>query len=434
MYLWRCAKDELQTARKLTDYFQGIMDYRSSRNKKHELVEMVICLVFGFLAGKTTISRALKWCSEHLDFLRKFIPLKNGIASKATISRMLAGIKEEDLEYAFILWAADLIDIRGRTIILDGQGLIAGTNRIENGKTPYVINAIDMESQLVVAQYAIPNKTNEQKSFPEILSRLNIANTTVLIDAAGTNTEVMNTIIQNGGHFLLTVKRNNPKMYDELMEYFVYAEKADAKQKQKKPLTSEEAEMLSKLKIGKWKAEKNRERNEYRKCDVSEQTSYISRAKEDLPFLKQIGFLQTVRIMRSRVNGVENALSLNEMLAGTSGSDDMKSPVQKIGLITDLVLSPEEMMVLKRNEWRIENGLHHVLHESFREDRCPARKGKNNLAILRKTAYNLLRLAIIRGDVQNAKSFSEAMDDFGAPSSMGKLYAKYLFHGVERIN
>lgn len=48
-----------------------------------------------------------------------------------------------------------------------------------------------------------------------------------------------------------------------------------------------------------------------------------------------------------------------------------------------------------RNHWRIENSLHHVLDELFHEDRSAARNSKNNMAVLRKFAYNILRLAIM---------------------------------------
>lgn len=43
----------------------------------------------------------------------------------------------------------------------------------------------------------------------------------------------------------------------------------------------------------------------------------------------------------------------------------------------------------------VENELHHVLDDSFREDRSPARTSRNMLALIRKYAYNLLRLAML---------------------------------------
>ena len=44
--------------------------------------------------------------------------------------------------------------------------------------------------------------------------------------------------------------------------------------------------------------------------------------------------------------------------------------------------------------WSIENRLHHVLEDTFREGRSPARKSRNTLSLIRKFAYNILRLAV----------------------------------------
>lgn len=58
----------------------------------------------------------------------------------------------------------------------------------------------------------------------------------------------------------------------------------------------------------------------------------------------------------------------------------------------------------------MENHLHHVLDDSFREDRSPAKKSKNNLALIRKYAYNILRIAMLAGDCNEI--MTEAMDEF----------------------
>lgn len=53
------------------------------------------------------------------------------------------------------------------------------------------------------------------------------------------------------------------------------------------------------------------------------------------------------------------------------------------------------MLETKRNHWKIENSLHYVLDDLFREDRSSVGKSKNNLAVVRKIIYNLLWIAII---------------------------------------
>ena len=100
--------------------------------------------------------------------------------------------------------------------------------------------------------------------------------------------------------------------------------------------------------------------------------------------------------------------------------------LQKTGMISDMELTAGEMGKIKREHWSVENRLHHVLDDTFREDRPPAKKSKNNLALVRKFAYNLLRIAILSGDCSGI--MTEAMDDFGDAPDLRK---KYVFNGIQ---
>lgn len=67
---------------------------------------------------------------------------------------------------------------------------------------------------------------------------------------------------------------------------------------------------------------------------------------------------------------------------------------QDVGIVSDLEMTAEEMGRIKREHWKIENSCHHVLDTTMREDRSPAKKSKNNLALIRKFAYNILRMIV----------------------------------------
>ena len=77
-----------------------------------------------------------------------------------------------------------------------------------------------------------------------------------------------------------------------------------------------------------------------------------------------------------------------------SAEEGAGKDVQCTALISDLILTAEELGNIKRMHWSIENRLHHVLDDTFREDRSPAKKSRNNLSLIRKYAYNILRMAI----------------------------------------
>ena len=100
---WKCAEKTVLTE-KLIHYFRQIPDYRCGREKRHDLGEMLVCVTLGFLCGRTTIRRSLKWCKTHLEELRKHMNLKYGIASPSTITRMLNGIDEELVCFYGVDW------------------------------------------------------------------------------------------------------------------------------------------------------------------------------------------------------------------------------------------------------------------------------------------------------------------------------------------
>lgn len=56
-----------------------------------------------------------------------------------------------------------------------------------------------------------------------------------------------------------------------------------------------------------------------------------------------------------------------------SAEEGIGKAIQCTALISDLILTAEELGSIKRMHWSIENRLHHVLDDTFREDRSPAK-------------------------------------------------------------
>ena len=102
--------------------------------------------------------------------------------------------------------------------------------------------------------------------------------------------------------------------------------------------------------------------------------------------------------------------------------------MQCMALISDLILSAEELGNIKRMHWSIENRLHHVLDDTFREDRSPAKKSRNNLSLIRKYAYNILRLAMYETGLTNI--MTEMMDSF---CDNAALREQYVFQGIASL-
>ena len=412
---------------------KAVPDPRCGRKTKHDHAEVMVCLVIGYFVGRTTIRRSLKWCSRHLNWLRKYIPLKNGIASPATACRILSGIDEELYALEFMEWIGEILNTRGLHLAIDGKALRAAMEKVKNFRAPMVMNVIDTATRLVVAQLPIQNKDCEITAIPELLKLLDIRESTVTIDAIGTQTEIMEQILEGEGHFVLIVKRNQPQSYDEIMKYFKEMSEDWKEMKKDRNYRPRYPEMQKKY--GEvYHQEKNRDRYEHRWCRVCTDCTVLTKTQKEWPFLKTVGQVRQIRIpIEKDAEGKDITPDVETFLKKGSrrkpkpvAGDSDSSDIQNVGMISDRELTADEMMQIKREHWAIENSVHHVLDDTFREDRSPAKKSKNNLALIRKFAYNILRIAMISKSC--GEIMTEAMDEFCDDPS---LIEKYVFNGIE---
>lgn len=362
---------------------KAVPDPRCGRTSKHDHAEVLVCLVTGFLAGRLTIRRSLKWCRKHLEWLRQYLPLKNGVASPSTACRILAGIDEELFALQFTAWIGEIVETRGIHLIIDGKALRAAMEKVKNFRAPMVMNAIDAVTGLVLAQLPLQNKECEITAILELLKVLDIRESTVTIDAIGTQTEIMGQIIRQGGHFVLTVKRNQPQSYEEIEKYFRELMEDYGRMKEDSRFQPRHPEMIKVYEEICLK-EKNRDRYEIRRYRVCRYPALLTKTQEEWPFIRTVGEAEQIRIPIERdENG--NDITPDEETFRKQGSrrkpkpkkgDGEDSDIQITGMISDRELTAEEMGGYKRAHWAVENKLHHVLDDTFREDRSPAKNRK----------------------------------------------------------
>lgn len=396
---------------------------------------MLVCVTLGFLCGRTAIRRSLKWCKNHLEELQKHMELKHGIASPSTITRMLCGIDEELALYAFMEWIGEIVDSKNTHLAIDGKGLRGATEKTKGAATPMLLNVVETVRGLILAQFPVDAKTNEIAVIPELLKLLDIKGSTVTIDAIGTQTAIMEQIHEQGGHFVMAVKKNQPEAYEEIHTFMDKLEGENIKKKKGGTLDPVMGEFLKKYEEV-IQVERNRDRDEYRRCQICKDASNLTKSQKEWPHVQSIGRIKQVRIPVER-DSQGNDITPSKEAFLKRGSRRVPVPcaeegagkdVQCMALISDLILSAEELGNIKRMHWSIENRLHHVLDDTFREDRSPAKKSRNNLSLIRKYAYNILRLAMYETGLTNI--MTEMMDCFCDNAS---LREQYVFQGIASL-
>ena len=411
-----------------------VIDPRCGRKTKHDHAEILTYLAAGYLAGRDSVRRCLQWCRNHIDFLRQHLELKNGIASPATVSRILGNIDEEIFCLAFIEWMTGILNTKGINIAIDGKALRGSTEKIRNRKTPYILNVIDTATALAIAQLPIAEKENEITAIPKLLKLLNIQESLVTIDAVGTVQSVIDTINEKEADYLLTVKKGNPLTYQETKEMFAELGKENERITAHPGQTVTYEKQMDSYDVFKT-IEKNRSRMEYRTMQICHNTDLITLCKKQKE-IKTVGWLEQIRIpMEKDKDGKDITPAYEDFIKNgtvrrpriTTG-DDLTDDIHQVGLISSREMSAQETLKIKRNHWKIENSLHYVLDDLFREDTSSARKSKNNLAVIRKIAYNLLRIAILREKTESGPT--EMRDQFNDDLT---LIEKYAFRGIAHL-
>ena len=361
--------------------------------------------------------------------------LKYGIASPSTISRMLSGIDEELALYAFMEWIGEIVDSKNTHLAIDGKALRGAAEKAKGGTTPMLLNVVETVRGLILAQLPVDSKTNEIAVIPELLKLLDIRGSVITIDAIGTQTAIMEQIHEQEGHFVLTVKKNQPEAYEEIHTFMDKLEgEAEKKEKGETP-DSVKREYLEKYEEIS-QMEKNRDRNEYRTCQICNDASNLTKTQKEWMHVQSIGRMKQVRIpIEKDSQGNDVTPTKEEFLRkgsrrvpAPSAEEGMGKDIQCTALISDLILTAEELGNIKRMHWSIENRLHHVLDDTFREDRSPAKKSRNNLSLIRKFAYNILRLAMYETGMTTV--MTEMMDCF---CDNAALREQYVFQGITSL-
>ena len=338
-------------------YFSDLVDSRDNRGLRHTLVDIVVMSIYAVLCGYTDAENMAFFMKLQEPYFSKMLDLKYGVPSADTLLRVFAIIEPEKFMQMFYQWIRDVLSAIQKNneselqhIAIDGKAVRAAA--VKGGNIPYIISAYLENYGLSIGQLKVGEKTNEIKEIPKLLKELDITDCVITIDAIGCQKQIAKQIIDQKGHYCLAVKTNQAILYEEIKEYFSYAEK-------------EEAKKLSTYET----LEKNHGRIEKRKYWISSDIGYLT-GKEKWKNLKTIGKVESIREM------------------------DEKRSFETRYYILDQEMTAEEMSRIVRGHWGIENNLHWVLDVHFREAACKikAEKAMQNLSLIRKICYNLMKL------------------------------------------
>lgn len=343
---------ESQSPLPLVAIFRDLPDPRRSQSCRHDFLDILVLGVCAAVAGQFAWTDIEDFGDIHKDWFQSFLRLPNGIPSHDTFRSVFSRLDPEAFQRGFGEWVAALGSaVPPSHIAIDGKSLRGSRDKASGKAALHTVSAWASQERLTLAQVAAEEKSNEITAIPRLLGLLKLQGALVTIDAAGCQKEIAEKIREQGGHYVLALKGNHPKLLQDVQE---------AVERHVERLAREGGGWLE-------TADTRHGRHERRSYTLVQDLSEVE-GRESWPDLTAV-----VAVLSERTIGGATSSEVRYYLTSFPG-----------GLA--------ELAGVIRGHWGIENQCHWVLDVTFGEDRSRqrARNGAENVAWLRRMAVSLL--------------------------------------------
>lgn len=340
----------------LNQYFSSLPDPRDVRGLRHPFISLLTIAILGVICGADEWTEIEEYGKSKEDFLRQFVDLPYGIPSHDTFGRVFSILNPAAFQECFSLWTAQLADVFGDVINIDGKQLRRSYDSGSDKAAIYMVSAWANANNMVLGQVKVSDKSNEIEAIPRLLEMLDLTGSIITIDAMGTQREIASQVIENQADYVLALKGNQGEMHRQVGEAF---ERFDAG---KKGLNDQQMDL-------------GHGRIEYRSCCVALAEDWILEEEYH------------------KWRGLRSIVRLEARVEYRNGKHKGKVIEETRYYLSSLEPDPAKINQAIRLHWGIETKLHWVLDMAFREDESRVRIGHapQNFAILRHIALNKLK-------------------------------------------
>lgn len=348
------------------EVFSKLEDPRVERTKKHRFLDVIGLALFATLAGAQGFTEMEDFCELHVDWLKQYFELPNGIPSHDTFCRLFAAVDATAFQDCFLQWVKAVMPVLPENVIpIDGKSIRASRRSREGLKALHMVSAFSCANGISLGQMMVDKKTNEITVIPELLKKLCIEKAIVTLDAMGCQKEIAKQVIEQHGDYILRVKENHSGLLEAISHTFTEVEKVAYNNIVH--YTAEDA------------PNNDHGRLETRKCIVLPAMYFLTKR------LKWQGLQSLVLLSSERETHDKKTLEYRYYISSLDPKD------------------PQKILSSIRAHWQIENHVHWLLDVVYREDQCRIRdeNAALNMSWLKKTALGLLKRAThIKGSMR----------------------------------
>jgi len=202
-------------------HFSTVSEPRIDRTKQHLLLDIIAIAILAVLSGAEPASAIETYGQAKQEWLEQFLALPNGISSHDTVARVFARIDPQVFEQCFVKCIESITEVIGAQVIpIDGKTMRQSFDRNKGQNAIHIVSAWASSHRLVLGQLKVNSKSNEITAIPKLLEILDIADCIITIDAIGCQKQIANQIINKKANYVLGLKGNQGKLYDEVTSWF----------------------------------------------------------------------------------------------------------------------------------------------------------------------------------------------------------------------
>lgn len=205
----------------LVEALAEVPDPRKARGQRYPWI-LLLTLVSAALVSGNPNGRAIgQWVEEHADELAQELDRAGRpLPSESTLRRALRGVDVAELEERIKRFTDAPREPKPETtwegVAVDGKE-VRGARA--HGRVVHLVAAVRHDG-VVLAETAVANKSNEITAAPRLLHGLDLHGKVVTVDALLAQRNLARQIRQQGGHYLMVIKEDQPETYSAIKLLF----------------------------------------------------------------------------------------------------------------------------------------------------------------------------------------------------------------------
>ena len=208
--------------------FQQITDRRNKRGKRYPLPFLLVVIVLAKLSGQNKPSGIAEWVElRRRQLVMAFKCQRKTVPSLNTIRRTLAQtVMITEMQTVFNRFLHQEYGGQQSVLVtIDGKTM-RGTIPKGMSQGVHLLAAYLPAEGIVLMQVAVGSKENELSAAPRVLMTLDLRGRIVCGDALFTQRDLSVQVLYQGGDYIWFVKGNQPRLKEDVAQFFVPPRKA----------------------------------------------------------------------------------------------------------------------------------------------------------------------------------------------------------------